>query len=416
MFSQKRKRPLWDGHEEPTSPRTKRGFSDLRSLRDRFPYRTSIRAAEECNPVDGDLSERLSPWTDTHLSVKKVLEHIRSKQAISNVLLSDVVTKKFLGFHLDITSEFGPEDKQHSWAVLEKQDEVIMYGLYYPNYNSKKHSEDVVIRQTQDLIESESSACEDWNVYVFSMNSPCLARKDEPCMLRLIHKAEEWWNVHRVKTHIAFVRSWGFKGKKENVFKDITYRQVECINQSVDYESYMNASGNDLSPVCENVFSVTKDLLMSKDVNKFPLTTTVQKQDRKGYFKNMHSVSEGRAEDDRTVLCEEIKSVIQAAEALLSGLAEMTLEEYFKRGQMFVCEHTFSLGVSDALEDRLRQVFQQCWIEMVEDMYAEFIRNRLTEAFNRRAVQMFVKDVLDLKKEYLHIGRLQLSEEEPKLL
>lgn len=94
---------------------------------------------------------------------------------------------KFLQFHRDITEEWGAEDKQHSWAAIEKPEEVIMY-MYYPNYHSREHSEDTVIKQTQEFLECDDVS-EDWRVNIFTMNSPCLARNTEPCMLNLLHKA-----------------------------------------------------------------------------------------------------------------------------------------------------------------------------------------------------------------------------------
>lgn len=128
-----------------------------------------------------------------------------------------------------------------------------MYGPYYPNYSKGEHSEDVIIRQTQELLESDEPS-EDWKVYVFTMNSPCLARKTKrgsACMLNLVQKAQEWWTEYGVKTHIGYVRCWGFKGTKENLFRDIDYSQVDCIKQTKDHEEYVKAAEEraDLNPL-----------------------------------------------------------------------------------------------------------------------------------------------------------------------
>ncbi|KAK7907829.1 hypothetical protein WMY93_016441 [Mugilogobius chulae] len=90
----------------------------------------------------GDLTQLISVWSDTQCTGKRVLLHLQSTEIIEDILLNDSVNSKFLEFHRDITEECGAEDKQHSWAVIEKKEEVVMYGPYYPNYNKAKHSED----------------------------------------------------------------------------------------------------------------------------------------------------------------------------------------------------------------------------------------------------------------------------------
>lgn len=55
-----------------------------------------------------------------------------------------------------------------------------MYGPFYPKYNKGEHSEDFIIKQTQELLESEA-ASEGGKVYVFIKNSPCLARNTDAC-------------------------------------------------------------------------------------------------------------------------------------------------------------------------------------------------------------------------------------------
>ncbi|KAK2856256.1 hypothetical protein Q5P01_004991 [Channa striata] len=84
---------------------------------------------------------------DTPHSAKRVMDDLKF-----NYLLN----KKFVEFHHDITEECGAEDKQHSRDVTEKQEEIIMHGPYYPNYNTGEHSEDLIIKQTQELLESET--------------------------------------------------------------------------------------------------------------------------------------------------------------------------------------------------------------------------------------------------------------------
>ncbi|XP_023259244.1 uncharacterized protein LOC111653028 [Seriola lalandi dorsalis] len=430
-----RKRRLSHGYEKEPLPSSKKRVSSLTALRDRSQTDGSDRATqharlrtscgrlctceaclnEEVKYLTNNrrFFEQVSSWADTQYSVNKVLEHLAFRQATDDIFLNDPVNKKFLEFHHDITEECGAEDKQHSWAVIEKQEEIIMYGPYYPNYNNGEHSEDVIIKQTQELLESGESS-EDWKVYVFTMNSPCLARNTEPCMLNLVQKAQEWWTVYGVKTHIGYVRCWGFKGTKENLFREVDYSQVECIKQTEDHEDYVKAVKNrtDLNPLCKNLTSAVKHLLTSVNLS-FPLMTVVQLQDWKSYFKNMQSIFECKPEDEKEAFTQELNTAIEAAQGPLSQKSA-SFEEHLESGKTFQLDRAFSPQVSDALQGRMKLAFQQCWREMVRDKYAELIREKLTEDFNQCAVQCFVQDIVKFTNAYLQIGRIHFSEEESK--
>lgn len=344
--------------------------------------------------------------------MKKVLSHLKLGQAIDDPSLKESVNKKFLEFHHDIIEECGAKDKQHSWAVIEKRDEILMYGPYYPNYISGQHSEDTVIKQTQELLESES-ASEDWTVYVFTMNSPCLARNTDPCMLTLFQKAQEWWRLYGVKTNIGYMKCWGFKGTKENLFRDVTYSQLDCLSLSQDYGSYVKAvqkSTEGVIPLSENLYCAVKHLLKAGQVNlKFSLVTVMQGQDWKSCFKNMQSILESKAEDQREVLTQDINTTIEAARTLLSE-EYGSVEEYLERGRIFALDYPFSSQASDGVNAEIRLTFLQCWRDVVRDKYAEFIREKLTEDFNQLTVQVFIKDIARFTKEYVQIGRVQFSD------
>ncbi|XP_031178094.1 uncharacterized protein LOC116066269 isoform X2 [Sander lucioperca] len=432
-----RKRSLLNGYEKEPPLYTKKCLASLKTLPDRYETDRATEHAKlnqtlcsrtswgrPCTPeacVNGrsqlltdteSFFHQVSSWADTQYSVKKVLEHLKFRQAANEILLNDSVNKKFMEFRRDITEECGAEDKQHSWAVIEKQEEVVMYGPYYPNYNNGEHSEDIIIKQTQELLESETVS-EDWKVYVFTMNSPCLARNTDPCMLKLAQKAKEWWSVYGVKTHIGYVKSWGFKGAKENLFRDINYSQVDLIDQAEDHENYVKAAEKaDLNPLCENLFSDVKYLQRSA---RFSLINSVQESDWKSYFKSMHSIFESKPEEEKKICTQEVNTVIEAAQILLSEKSG-SFEEYLDKGGAFAFDYTFSSQVSDVIQDQMRLTFQQCWKEMVQDKYAEIIREKLTEDFNQCAIQLFIKDIVKFTKEYLEIGRMQFSEEAPQVV
>ncbi|KAJ0060943.1 hypothetical protein NL108_001796 [Boleophthalmus pectinirostris] len=238
-----RKRYNCDSHQdnEPPSKAWKCLLDTVVTQRPNFgdPSTPQDYSAKNLGEI-GDITQLISVWSDTQSTGKRVLLHLQSNETIEDILLNNSVNNKFLAFHRDITEECGAADKQYSWAVIEKREEVFMYGPYYPNYNKGKHSEDIIIRQTEELLES-NEADEDWIVYVFTKNSPCLSRNAKPpCMLKLVQKAKEWWLRFRVKTNIGYSKCWGFKGKKETIFRVVSYSEVEAVNKSENYDEYIS--------------------------------------------------------------------------------------------------------------------------------------------------------------------------------
>lgn len=343
-------------------------------------------------------SDCVSTWARTQPSMQAVLEHLKAGRTAGDVVLDSHVNRKFLTFHRDVTEECGAEDKQHSWAVIEKREELFIYGPFYPNYSSGKHSEDVVIKQTQELLESDAVA-PDWKVYIFTVNSPCLARNSEPCMLNLVRKAYEWWSLFRVRTHVGFVKCWGFKGNKETLFRDINYSQIQLVIQSENHQRYVEAAKTkpDLDPLCENLFSAVKEALK---LVQFPPADVEQGTDWKSYFKSVFSI----LPDDEN-FTRDVDGFLKEAQALLSG-SSGSLQWCVEKGETFALGCSFSAKVSDAIASKARLAFQQCWREAVRDKYAESVRERLTEAFNQCTVYTFVNNVAKFTKHFLQIGRI----------
>ncbi|XP_056284013.1 uncharacterized protein LOC130202469 isoform X1 [Pseudoliparis swirei] len=423
LFRLSRKRPLSDGYEKEPPLCTRKRLAGLQALQPRCETDGATEHAilkTSCTPdtcvkgetETGSFLELLSSWADTQYSVKKVLQHLRFRQANDNVPLNESVNKRFLEFHHDITEECGTEDKQHSWAVIEKREEIVMYGPYYPNYNNGEHSEDIIIKQTQELLECQSVS-EDWKVYIFTTNSPCLARNTHACMLNLVQKAQEWWSMYGVKTCIGYLKCWGFKGAKETLFKDINYIQVDCVDQTEDHKRYAEAAEKtEINPLCDIVFAAVKPPLRFP---RFSLINIVQGHSWKSWFKKINSVFESLPEEEKEICTQEANAVLEAAQVLLSEERSERVEECLERGCAFALDYTFSSKLSDTIRDQMRLTFQQCWKEMVRGKYAEFIREKLTEDFNQCTVQLFIKDIAKFTKEYLEIGRIHFLEDAPQV-
>lgn len=341
---------------------------------------------------------RVSTWARTQLSMHAVLKHLKAGPTAGDIALDSHINRKFLTFHRDITEECGAEDKQHSWAVIEKREELVIYGPFYPNYSSGEHSEDMVIKQTQELLVSDAVS-PDWKVYIFTVNSPCLPRNSESCMLNLVRKAHEWWSLYRVRTHIGFVKCWGVKGSKENLFKDVNYSQIELVIQSDNHQSYMEAAQKkpDLDPLCENLFFAVKEALESV---QFPPVDVEHGTDWKSYFKSVFSI----LPNDES-FTQDVGRFLKEAQVLMLG-SNGSLQQCVEEGETFALGCSFSTQVSDTITSQARLALQQCWRKAIQDKYAESVRDRLTEAFNQCTVHTFINGVAKFTKHFLQIGRI----------
>ncbi|CAL8316083.1 unnamed protein product [Merluccius merluccius] len=378
------------------------------------PHET--RVADANAPVvrgDADaLLSRISSWVDTQYSVRKALEHMalgHGAAAARDTFLSRRANRRFLELHRDIGEECGPGDRQHSWAAIEKPDEVLMYGPYYPNYASGEHSEDLVVRQTEELLGAELRARRQvrggFVVYIFTQNSPCLDRDTQPCMLHLVEKALEWHALYGAKTHIGYAKCWGFKGNKEMLFRDIDRKQLERVGLSHDHESYVDAVRNcpegNLRPLSKDLFSAVRQILEEKNL-RFSLMRATQEQNWKSSFKCATCVSEcePRGESDAPPT-RELDAMAEAAQELVSDGTAQSLEGHVESGRAFSREYGFDPQTRETARAEARLAFGRCWRDMVEGRYAEVIRERLTDDFNRRVTHLFSEDVVKFDKEYI---------------
>lgn len=67
-------------------------------------------ATKNLTDIESFLGDILS-WADTQTSVKKVLLHLKFKQATDDALLDKSINKTFFEFQQDITEECGAVDK-----------------------------------------------------------------------------------------------------------------------------------------------------------------------------------------------------------------------------------------------------------------------------------------------------------------
>ncbi|KAJ3606991.1 hypothetical protein NHX12_026506 [Muraenolepis orangiensis] len=382
---------------------------------------TDVRVPEEPGDADALLS-RISSWVDTRYSVRKVLEHWGPDAARdADTFLSDRANRRFLELHADMAEEGGPGERQHSWAAVETRREVVMCGPYYPDYGRGEHSEDRAVRQTEELLATEGVRALGSDVFIFTRSSPCLDRDTQPCMLHLVEKALEWHALYGVRTHIGYARSWGFKGNKEALFREVDFQQLECVGLSHDHDSYVEAmakncpEGN-LGPLSKDLFGAVKRMLDAGSKGlRFSLKPATQEPNRKSCFKSVEScVSEceegGASEEERKAETKEADAMAEAAQELVSEGTLQNLREHVERGLTFARDYGFSSQTDETAGAEVRQAFVRGWRDMAEGRYAEVIRERLTDDFNRHVTHLFSQDVVKLDKEYIQIGRIRFSE------
>ncbi|XP_030201538.1 uncharacterized protein LOC115534592 [Gadus morhua] len=388
------------------------------------PNETNGHVSE--GPSDADaLLSRISSWVDTRYSARKALEHFSPGPAAAaaagtrDTFLSRRANERFLELHRDFGEECGPGSRQHSWAALETRQEVVMYGPYYPDYARGEHSEDPVVRQTEELLGAEGARARGASVYIFTQNSPCLDRDTQPCMLLLVEKALEWHALYGVTVHIGYARCWGFKGNKEALFRVVDRSQLECVGASRDHASYVEAMRKSpeagLSLLSEELFSaVRRTLGAGSEHQEFSLRNGAPEPNWKSSFRDaLTRDSGGESEIEREALTREVDAMTEAAQELVSDGGPRTLGSHMERGRTFAQEYGLASQTGEAVRAGARLAFLRCWRDVVETRYAEFIRDGLTDDFNRCVTHLFSEDVVKFDKEYIQIGRIRFSEEFP---
>lgn len=120
--------------------------------------------------------------------------------------------------------------KQFAFVLFRKKDGSLDKSRTVVHYLSGgEHTEDNIFKLLLEIY--YESKCDYSEVYIYSTNSPCLARHGHvPCMIQAFLIAYMLHEKHGIKTIIGYLKPWGLSGSWEKNVPSYSIR--DCISTS----------------------------------------------------------------------------------------------------------------------------------------------------------------------------------------
>lgn len=138
------------------------------------------------------------------------------------------------------------ENKQLAFVAFRKKDGSLDKSRIEVHYLSEgEHTEDKIFELLLDIY--NESNCDYSEIYIFSTNSPCLARKGcVPCMIRAFVIANMLNEKHGIKAITGYIKNYGLNGSYDNnvPFYPIKYCIYTFDSQTFGSKDLIIASPN----------------------------------------------------------------------------------------------------------------------------------------------------------------------------
>lgn len=352
------------------------------------------RKKEECYYLD--LSKKLV-CIDTY----KRLGH-RFRPTKYGSLHVNHLQKRFRNLHKYIVHHYKDifkdlEGKQQlAWAALAADDGSFDFFEPKPPVEDKhckkagskhdsaktKHSEDFLIDEILEVIRNSKKVYRE--LYIYSVNSPCLGRKGHhPCIMNLTDLSNQLGMEHNIKTYIGFSNYYAC-GDLQNYLPNIRFCKYE-IPSHIEKLVSLNQTQSKGRPTIQ---CQEDDLLCDIYLKDVETTKFSFKPDTRTFLKSLQKA----VDQDQTLrdkqnskkyiaveITANISEICTVEEASLSELKQMAERKFY---QLF--------GENDPrVSPDLKYTFLKCWSNELNKL----IYNSISGHIEKKLVQFFIENI-----------------------
>ncbi|XP_041924584.1 uncharacterized protein LOC121688801 isoform X2 [Alosa sapidissima] len=274
--------------------------------------------------------------------------------------------------------------KQYAWAVLVIDDGS--FHFFKPEYPQKKseplnkydsartkHSEDILIDHIKEEIKNSKKVYTE--LYIYSVNSPCIGRKDhDPCIINLTELSNHLGEEYSIKTYIGFSQFYG----SGNLYKYLPYlffcnykipSDIEkLVNEVQKKKKYYRQRNGKFKEVCNEL----NDLLL-KYLEEVVTTKFSFKPNTSILLSSLQNTLTNEQENTKQYIGREITAKIGkicSVTATLSELKEMVEEKY---------NELFGDNIDPCVSQHLKYTFFKCWGDDVNKLINDSIGGHINE-------------------------------------
>ncbi|XP_026088140.1 uncharacterized protein LOC113062472 [Carassius auratus] len=285
----------------------------------------------------------------------------------------------------------------------------------------EEHTEDKIFDLLLDIYHEDKCCYSE--IYIFTTNSPCLARPNHlPCMIQAVYIAIILYKKHGIKTTIAYLEPWGFSGSYENLLpecsikdciyhfesqklgsKDIIHNSPQTATKTIEVDmALINPIYKQIIPEIENQTFPMEDSNKTKskrprpnlDLTQFCLKISEPKK-RETFIKKLNEVKSDlfKKEDlDKTF-----------GDFISHGLE--TFNKSMKKIYDLLIEIDYA-NIYEEIQEYLKSFFFPWWAGKVEDASSKFLKKQTSYFLQESA---FLHSLIDIKdtEHFLDIGYLE---------
>ncbi|XDV33415.1 hypothetical protein PO909_003839 [Leuciscus waleckii] len=317
--------------------------------------------------------------------------------------------------------------KQFAFVLFRKKDGSLDKSRTEVHYLSDgEHTEDKIFKLLLEIY--YESNCDYSEIYIYSTNSPCLARHNHvPCMIQAFFIAYILHEKHGIKTIIGYHKPWGLSGScKKNV---PSYSIRDCISTSGIIRTSSQKTNDDTEDEGIKELLLYRQIISEIQNQRFLIEANKHRPERKLqqiYSKMPNSDIKKQFNEIDNNLFNLLKSDLKQDSKrfrfkklkLQKSDLSNTYDGFHEYGAKSF--NKFTKEISDLLIDDCaaniikeicsyyRGVFFPWWDKIVEDASSKFLNEQFVDKLLKNSLHLFLLEIKQIQKElgifFLEIG------------
>lgn len=316
------------------------------------------------------------------------------------------------------------ENKQLAFLCFRKKDgsfdrrRTIVIEL--KSLSKGEHTEDEIFKLLLDIY--NESKCDYSEIYIFSTNSPCLARKDcVPCMIRAFVIAELLNKKHGIKTVTGYIINYGLNGSYDNnvpfypikdciyTFDSQTLRSKDLISAS----SHPRKKQKHTKVNTEYLIPVYTQIIAEEQNSTFSMKVTVSTPPfnlQKSFPEISNSEIYNQLNEIKQNLFKDPKLDKKSFDDFHAYGLEM-FEKYTNEIHDLLID--YDENIYKNIRKHLQTRFFPWWAKNLDEASGNYLNEKLSQNLQNYALHLFILEIEEMQKkigrQFFEIGLVTLN-------
>lgn len=270
-----------------------------------------------------------------------------------------------------------------------------------------EHTEDKIITLLQEIY--QESNCDYSEIYIFSTNNPCMARKDcLPCMIMIFFMALKLNEKHGITIITGYIKHYGLSG---SYYNHVPFYPIKVIyyfeSQTFESKDIICAPRKkkqktkvDLQKV-EFLIPVYEQIIAEEQNTKFSMRVTVAKP-RCNLKKSFPEISNYAIYNQLNTITHNLFKDPELDDKTFDDFYTCGLE-IFEKYSKEIFDLLIDKNIYEIIRKHLQTLFFPWWAKNLEEASSDFLHEKLNHKLQHCALHLFLMDVEKIQKT---LGRI----------